>query len=148
MRPDERLLVPADVAGLGEQVLEALGGDGPEAENAVEAHRIVDADATAKRLGVVVGHLVGGDVRPHLERAHPDVAPPGPRARHAQGDRRRPGGREHDRRAQAEAPAHEGRGDPGGDDHQRSSPQRLRGAHPRNIGRAPGTPYDRPAALH
>ena len=39
------------------------------AEEAVDAHRVGDPHAPLERLGVVVGHLVGRDVGPHLKHA-------------------------------------------------------------------------------
>jgi len=56
------------------QLLQAQGRRQAEAEHPVDVHGVVDVHAALERLGIVVRHLVGGDIRPHLQDAGGDVA--------------------------------------------------------------------------
>ena len=73
---------------------------------AVGAHRVVDADPPLERDRVVVGHLVGRDVGPHLQDDHADVALARARDEDAERERRGRGRGRHDGRRELQAAAH------------------------------------------
>jgi hypothetical protein len=73
VRPHEHLLPRAEAAGPAEPALEPERRRRARAERAVGAHGILDAHAPLERVGVVVRHLVGDHVGPHLQHARADV---------------------------------------------------------------------------
>ena len=95
-----------------ERALEPQRRRHAEPEHPVDGDRIVDADPGREPLRVVVGHLVGGQVGPHVQRARaPRRASGGagrPRtgrpARRAARRARRPGGSRRRRRSTGAAP--------------------------------------------
>ena len=74
VRPGEDAVEHLDPAKAGEGALEARVGEAAKAEGAVDRHRIVDAEAAAEALGVIVGDLVDHDEGPHLHREQRHVA--------------------------------------------------------------------------
>ena len=66
--PDQHPLEAVDLAGRRERALQAQGRRDPEPEDPVGGDRVVDPDAGGERVGVVVGHLVCGQVGPHVQR--------------------------------------------------------------------------------
>ena len=77
--PHEHALEAVDLARASSSALQAQRRRHAEAEHPVDRDRVVDAHPRLEPLGVVVGHLVGGQVGPHVQRADAGVAQPRPR---------------------------------------------------------------------
>ena len=91
--------------------LEAHVGQLAEPERAVDGHRVVDVDSPLKGVRIVVGHLVGGQVGPHLQHADRDVAAWRARYGHRQAERRHRRRADHERGGKAGPAAHQRCGD-------------------------------------
>ena len=144
MRPDQQLLPGAEAARPADESLQAQGRRGSAAEEAVRAHRIGDPHAPLERLGIVVGHLVGGEVGPHLQDACARIARARAREKNAEGDRRRRGRRGDDGRREPEAAADERRRHPEGERRVGSRADGGGGAHGVRSAYRPGGSDSRP----
>ena len=87
MAPDEHTFEPIHLAGDGQAPLQPQRRRLAQAEHAVDRDRVADAGAGHQPVRVVVGHLVGRDVRPHVQCAHRHV--PGDRASRRDAERGR-----------------------------------------------------------
>ena len=114
--PDQQLVQRREAIRT-RQPLQAQRRREAEAERGVGAHRVVDVHPALELVGIVVGHLVGGDVGPHLQHAGPDVARAGTARRHAQREGRGGGGGQDHRgrelRAATDQRSRHARGDDG-----------------------------------
>ena len=120
VRPHQHLLEAPEGPRRPERALQAQRRRGAEADRGVHADGVDDAHAPEQRLGIVVGHLVPGDVGPHLEHAHARVARARAREEDADGDRRARRRRQDHGRGKPQAPTDQGSRDPRGE-------QRARG---------------------
>ena len=91
----------------------------------------VDPHPALELLRVVVGHLVGGEIGVHLQRAHRRI--PRPRARHqrGEGERGRCGSGNHDGRLEAQPAAEQRRREAGGEHRASGRADRGRAGHGR-----------------
>ena len=129
VRPHEQPLETVDAPRAPERALQAQRRRVPEPEHGVRAHRVGDAHAALERRGVVVGHLVGGEVGPHLQAADEDVARARARHEHAERERRRAAVAVTAGRRQPQTTAEQGRRHAGGERRARGRADGGRRAH-------------------
>src|SRR5947209_3587466 len=108
----QHALEAVDLLGRRKRPLQPNRRQHAQAQHAVGGDRIAEPRAPREPLGVIVRHLVGRDVGPHVERADRDLTRPAWARNDADGDGRQPGHAQNRGGRDSHATAKQRSGDP------------------------------------